>query len=277
METKVCNKCGVEKQLSDFNKEAKRKDGFNLCCRSCNIEYMREYRKNHKANKSESQKKYYNKSKEKISLYQKGYRENNNEKIVENNKKYYIENKDKINERNNKYNEEHSEERLEHGKKYRNENKEKEIERHKKYREEYPDKSKGSSKKYREENPDKARESSKNYRKNNRGRCNIITQTYRARKKLLPHTFTIEEWEATKKYFNQECCYCGRKLPLQMEHFISVNKGGSYTKENIIPSCGRCNFSKQDADFDIWYKKQKQYSKEREIKIIEYIQLTSAI
>jgi hypothetical protein len=91
--------------------------------------------------------------------------------------------------------------------------------------------------------------------------------------KQLPNTFTKEEWEQCKEYFNYQCVYCGNenKEKFQRDHFISVLNYGPFTKENIVCSCPRCNSSKGDFDFFQWYPGQLFYSKEREEKILTYL------
>ena len=75
-----------------------------------------------------------------------------------------------------------------------------------------------------------------------------------------------------KEYFNYSCAYCGNTNNLTQEHVIPVTKGGSYSKNNIIPACITCNCSKQNEDINIWYKKQSFYDINKERKIYQYIQ-----
>jgi len=89
---------------------------------------------------------------------------------------------------------------------------------------------------------------------------------------LLASTFTLEQWKQCKNYFSDRCCYCGQKLKLAMEHLIPVAKGGSYNQQNIVPACGSCNSSKGTKPFHSWYESYKFYSKERESKILEYLE-----
>jgi len=42
METKVCTKCKVEKELNQFHKNKSMKDGFNYNCKNCRMEYTKE-------------------------------------------------------------------------------------------------------------------------------------------------------------------------------------------------------------------------------------------
>jgi len=111
----------------------------------------------------------------------------------------------------------------------------------------------------------------KEWSTNNKDKCNIICQRRRSRKEQLLNTFTIQQWEATKLYFNNSCAYCGKDLPLEQEHFIALTKGGEYTTNNIIACCRSCNSSKSNKDFFSWYPKYKYYNKKRETKILKYL------
>lgn len=78
---KRCTKCNEEKDLTEFIKHPKAKDGLNPSCKVC-------------------RKKYYNQNKERIISQQKEWYENNKDKV----KQYYRNNKQKIEEykKNNK-------------------------------------------------------------------------------------------------------------------------------------------------------------------------------
>ena len=111
----------------------------------------------------------------------------------------------------------------------------------------------------------------KKYKINHSEEFCIREQKRRTLKKSLESTFTPKQWEQTKEHFNNSCCYCGKELPLEMEHLIALSKGGEYTSNNIIPSCKSCNCSKNNKDFFIWYPKYRHYSKKREKKILEFL------
>ncbi len=69
--------------------------------------------------------------------------------------------------------------------------------------------------------------------------------TYRARKRGLPATLTLDEWEDILFLFDHRCAYCmGVDLKLEQDHFIPVSKGGGYTLDNIVPACRPCNATK---------------------------------
>jgi hypothetical protein len=81
LETKVCFKCGIEKDISEFYKDISKKDGYSSRCRSC----IKECRKL-------TSKEYYYKNKEKILERNKKYARNNKEKLKENEKKRRLQN-----------------------------------------------------------------------------------------------------------------------------------------------------------------------------------------
>lgn len=49
MEKKMCNKCKIEKQVSDFTKNKQKKSGYNYYCKECNKSYQKEHYKANKA------------------------------------------------------------------------------------------------------------------------------------------------------------------------------------------------------------------------------------
>lgn len=114
METKKCNKCNLDKPVTEYYKDKSKKDGLTTFCIECksqsnkishqkNIEKRlvkaKEYREKNKDKIKERDKKYYQNNKQNYSEKAKLYRELNSDKIKENAKIYYQENKDKIMER----------------------------------------------------------------------------------------------------------------------------------------------------------------------------------
>ena len=94
---KICSKCKIEKEGAHFSKKQHK-------CKSCQKEYMIEYRKNNKEKLLEYGREYYENNKELFAVKAKIYYDhknhsklNKNSKI--NNKKYRENNRDTINER----------------------------------------------------------------------------------------------------------------------------------------------------------------------------------
>ena len=242
METKACIKCGKELSLSNFDKAPANKDGLNNQCKECNAKYKKEWYKKNKKNISVQRKAYRDAHKEEKAEYDKEYRTVNRKRITEYQRQYYDENREAI------------------------------LEQHKTYQ---YDKGKAlaSGKKWRDNNKEYMSYLTKRWAQNNKDRVNVKTNRRRAKIRSLPNSFTPEQWAQAKQHFNNRCCYCGEKLPLEQEHFVPVIKGGGYSADNILPSCRRCNAQKNDKDFFEWYAFQEFYSPMRENRIIKYLEL----
>lgn len=78
---KICKTCGIAKDLDDFKKNAKCRDGVTGKCKSCTNAYLNKWRQdnpNHsKGNRSEVSARYYEKNKERILQYTANYRKEN--------------------------------------------------------------------------------------------------------------------------------------------------------------------------------------------------------
>lgn len=102
-ESKVCNNCKKEKNISNFSKKYKTKDGiqkYSAICKSCFNEKDKERRskKEYKEKKKQYDSKYYNENQEKILERKKEYHIENQEEILENKREYRKNNQEKIKE-----------------------------------------------------------------------------------------------------------------------------------------------------------------------------------
>jgi 5-methylcytosine-specific restriction endonuclease McrA len=94
----------------------------------------------------------------------------------------------------------------------------------------------------------------------------------RARKrKVLTVSFSVEELENHVAKFNGECAYCKSTEKLTIDHFISLNKGGSECLGNQAVCCWSCNCSKSDSDPLEWFKKQPFFSKKQWIRVLSIL------
>jgi hypothetical protein len=111
---KICKKCGIEKDFSEFYYEKKSKDGYRAMCKICISEYQKGRKEERKLyleiynEKNEDilkdkKRKYYQENKEKLKIYRAEYTEKNKEKINKKVKEYYENNKRKIDEYTLKY------------------------------------------------------------------------------------------------------------------------------------------------------------------------------
>lgn len=92
---KICNRCYLEKDISNFYKNSKGKFGVRSICKKC-TEY-KYVKKGRKCNPNFDMKSY---QKE----YQKEYQKNNKESLKEIKRKHYIENKEHYTKRSKEYN-----------------------------------------------------------------------------------------------------------------------------------------------------------------------------
>jgi len=110
MATKICSKCGVEKPLSEFNKNKTTKDGYRFQCRECqriagasyranNVERGRKYRKQYYQTHKEERATYQREHKETVNVSKKRYIERNPEKRRRQSLNYYYSHRDEIKER----------------------------------------------------------------------------------------------------------------------------------------------------------------------------------
>ena len=75
--TKVCKKCGEEKDITLFCKSKKCKDGYTNRCKECKKKYDRQHRKENEEKIKEKKKQYYQENRDKIlKRVKKYYREN---------------------------------------------------------------------------------------------------------------------------------------------------------------------------------------------------------
>jgi hypothetical protein len=77
METKVCSKCNLKKELSNFRKRKDSKDGFRTECKQCSYLVWEKYRDNNDEKIKDQKRKEYVDNREKILLKVKNYREEN--------------------------------------------------------------------------------------------------------------------------------------------------------------------------------------------------------
>lgn len=114
METKICNKCGEEKELSEFYKHKAGRYGVVAVCKNCKSLYRRNYSKSNR----EKIKSYRDANRDKIRAYDRAFRNKNPEKR----KMYYLKNKDKFKQLRKAYREKNRDKLIEYSRKYRENN-----------------------------------------------------------------------------------------------------------------------------------------------------------
>lgn len=113
---------------------------------------------------------------------------------------------------------------------------------------------------YRRENEEKRRESRRRY---NAEHYDLVMTYYhrrKARKRGLPDTYTVDDWQRALNYWRGCCAYCGNPpgflpgMEISREHFIPLSHSEcpGTVPANIIPVCKACNSSKLNRDAAEW-------------------------
>ena len=99
------------------------------------------------------------------------------------------------------------------------------------------------------------------------------TSGSRARKakiRLMAKDYTADDWKRCLQAWGNRCAYCNGGGRMQQEHFFPVDLGGTYTVDNIIPACGKCNSRKQRKHPLEWLMEQKG-GLSTYVKILDYL------
>lgn len=90
---RVCKKCNITKQLTEFYDDGHKRGWLNYTCKICMCEYRRNQYKNNPTRFKTACRNWQQKNREKWALYQKNYRIKNLETMRENDKKKYYKNR----------------------------------------------------------------------------------------------------------------------------------------------------------------------------------------
>ena len=168
---KVCSKCGIKKEFSEFHKCKKSKDGYKSACKFC---------------RNKENKEYTNKNKEKIKRYRDKYKADNKEKLAIYNKKYYEENKEHCLSVRQNWKENNPELRKKHNQEWDKNNREKR---------------KNISRRYRSKNTKKVSQLFKNWSIQNQDKISSKRMKYRSTKlKCTPPWYEIQKEEIIAIY-----------------------------------------------------------------------------
>jgi hypothetical protein len=93
---KKCNRCNIEKSLSDFRKRSDSKDGHRNDCKSCSSLFEKKRRVDNHKFVREKEKECYERNKDVWKDSRSNYRKINKEKLSIYMKKYYIDNREEL-------------------------------------------------------------------------------------------------------------------------------------------------------------------------------------
>jgi hypothetical protein len=222
---KCCNVCGKPyPPTSEFwHKNKAEKDGLCRTCRTCARARARQWGRDNQEYANARAKDYYLANKEHIKARVKTYAEDHVEEIKANKVIYHQDHKEEHNAKNRAN---------------RLINLERETRR---------------VITWVAEHPDQRRAIANRYGKTPKGIAARLRR--RARERDLPDTFTALEWEFCLMWWHDSCAYCGEQRRLSADHFIplaDLDRCPGTVAENMLPSCKRCNSSKQHRDPAEW-------------------------
>lgn len=211
---KICSKCNIEKEFTEFNKNRGKRDGYQVHCRECNKRYQQKYYRENEVMIKERSKKWNEDNKDYIKKYDIQYRKKNKELLKEKHKQFYIKNKEKINKKNNKYSEENREQLREYAKEYYGENKKLLLDKQSKYRKENTEVFKERYKKNRKQ----YLQNSRKYYKENREQLKKYAKDYYEENKK-------EMLEKNKQYCyeNRQKLYDYRKNKIKTDPIFALS------------------------------------------------------
>jgi 5-methylcytosine-specific restriction endonuclease McrA len=68
---------------------------------------------------------------------------------------------------------------------------------------------------------------------------------------------TGEQWAALITAWGG-CAYCGESIaPMQRDCVLALSRGGRYTLDNVVPTCGSCNSSKCNEEVTTWLRRKQ--------------------
>lgn len=163
--------------------------------------------------------------------------------------------------------------------KYIKEHRENNREYYKEYKKEYRENNKEAiakkMKEYREKNREYFAERSKELYKTPQGREDSRRRSNKRRtlKENNGGSYTCDQWEHCKDFFNNTCAYSGQPITLNnshVEHIVPLSKGGTSYIWNLCTSLDIVNKSKSNKEMEEWYRKQEYFTEERLQKIYEW-------
>ena len=219
---KICTKCNLEKEFTEFVTRKSSKDGFRSQCKKCLATNSKKYREINKDKILENKKKDYAKNSERYKRKAKEWSQENIEQKKETARKYHIKNKDLITERVKQWYLNNKEYASSRGKIHYKKNRESYLLKGKNYYE----KNKVKIKIY-------SREYAKEKRKTNplfKLKCTLRGRTFSAfkakgyKKDSMTSKMLGVEWEICKSYIER-----------QFEKGMSWSNHGKWHIDHVIP------------------------------------------
>lgn len=219
---KVCTKCGVEKDLSEFYEDKKARDGHVAQCKECSRKYHKKYNQDHKEEISSRRRARHIANLELDTQKRRAYNQKNREKRREQKRKDYQKHKE---ERNKRQREKYAE------------NPEPFKKASKEYIQKNPKKVSERVSKWAKKNPDKVRGYKRKWNQNNKELKNSYTIARRSKAKNVLCTLDDAQWLWLLEQTNFGCMQCGEPdKRMHRDHIIPLDPGTT-TLDNTQPLC----------------------------------------
>lgn len=221
MQIKVCKKCGEPKALTEFNRDARRRDGHHPYCKAC-------------------------KSAEWRDRYERG-----KDRILAQHKVHYEMNRDAVLARQKvAYTRKRAEQPALPKPPRATLSPEEKRARKRAWAVAHRAVERDQKRARRHANPSHAREVHARWRETNRIR--ILSRHHARQARLLgrAEAWTVAEWDALITVFGNRCLCCGATERITIDHVIPMRKGGSNLIANLQPLCLGCNNHKKQRTTD---------------------------
>jgi hypothetical protein len=206
--------------------------------------------------------------KAKKKIYKKQYDINNKEKISEYGFKLRERPETKL--RIKKWREDNKEHLSLKGKEWRKNNKDKKKKGDREYKEKNRRKIYDKHNEYKRLNPDRVKRWCDKYNHSPKGRIYQHNQNHQrlASRKKRKTDLTRDK---IREILNRDkvCVYCGNDNNLELDHIISLKKGGSCMCNNFVVACEKCNCRKSCKDVIEWCKENNKEVPKIVIELLE--------
>jgi len=264
---KQCSKCSVLLCCLSFNR-ARNKSGLYSYCRSCQSEYKKKHYRNHAEEHKQYAKEYHQKHRDEILPKMKAYRDGQKGLRSAKFKEWYRNHQEYMQSYNKVYRQKHLEHIRRRHAEYARQNKEKVDSTARKWREARAEhireqrrvRYESRAEEFRQwrrdsykANPEYYRAISRKWAKNHPESRRRLMHTRRARIANAEGSYTLEEWQELKRFYDYRCLCCGQQEPdisLTVDHVQPITRGGSNFIDNIQPLCHSCNASKGTRHID---------------------------
>jgi len=115
---KICSKCKIEKDINQYSKKSRNKDGLSYYCKVCTSLDSKFYKEKKREIYNNKSKEYYQNNKEYFVNKSKEYYQINKDKFLISNKEYYLNNKEYFAEKSKEYKEKNKDKLVEYNREY---------------------------------------------------------------------------------------------------------------------------------------------------------------